>query len=106
MSDVTTEDVIYHGYRRAMGGSFIAVETPDGEQIGVVNHVAKHSPTGLSWGYGGSGAADCARSLLIAALGDDARCCVCGGTKKIVFDVSTERRCLTTLRTPTPTTLS
>ncbi|GAA1624340.1 hypothetical protein GCM10009733_021260 [Nonomuraea maheshkhaliensis] len=79
-------NVIYHGYRRAVGGSFIAIETPAGEHIGVVRHLPLHSPTGLSWGYYGSGAADCARSLLIAALDDDAACRCCKGTGNVVLD--------------------
>ena len=29
-----------------------------------VAHIVKHSPTGMSWGYGGSGPADTALSLL------------------------------------------
>lgn len=32
-----------------------------------------HSPAGLSWGYGGSGPAQCALALLADALADDAR---------------------------------
>lgn len=32
-------------------------------------HVVKHSPTGISWGYGGSGPADCALSILIDFTG-------------------------------------
>jgi hypothetical protein len=31
-------------------------------------HFIKHSPTGFSWGYGGSGPADLARCLLIDSL--------------------------------------
>jgi len=33
-----------------------------------VPHVERHSPTGFEWGYGGSGPADCARSMLMALL--------------------------------------
>lgn len=32
-------------------------------------HVVRHSPTGFEWGYGGSGPADLARSILIDAAG-------------------------------------
>jgi hypothetical protein len=35
--------------------------------------LANHSPTGLAWGYGGSGPAQCALALLAHALGDDER---------------------------------
>jgi hypothetical protein len=81
-----TDLVIYHGIHRPAGGSVILTETPDGELTGVVHHVVKHSPTGIGWGYAGSGAADCARSLLIAALGEDAaRCPQCNGTCRVVI---------------------
>lgn len=33
--------------------------------------LANHSPTGLSYGYGGSGPAQCALAILADALGDD-----------------------------------
>jgi hypothetical protein len=77
--------VVYHGYQRKAGGSVIAIENADGATIGVVRHVVKHSPTGMGWGYAGSGAADCARALLIAALGEAARCPMCAGTGKVVW---------------------
>jgi hypothetical protein len=81
-----TDDVIYHGVYRQAGGSVIVTETPDGEPTGVVHHVVKHSPTGIGWGYAGSGPADCARSLLIAALGEDAaRCAQCDGAGRVVI---------------------
>lgn len=31
-----------------------------------LNHVVRHSPTGIEWGYAGSGPADLARSVLLA----------------------------------------
>jgi hypothetical protein len=81
-----TGEVTYHGVYRQAGGSVILTETPGGELTGVVHHVVKHSPTGIGWGYAGSGAADCARSLLIAALGEDAaRCPECNGTGRVVI---------------------
>lgn len=36
-----------------------------------VEHVARHSPHGLSWGYAGKGPADAALSLLAAATGNE-----------------------------------
>ncbi|CAB1129528.1 protein of unknown function [Candidatus Hydrogenisulfobacillus filiaventi] len=36
-----------------------------------LRHVGNHSPSGFEWGYGGSGPADLARSLLADATGDD-----------------------------------
>lgn len=77
-------DVTYHG-RYQSGGSVIAVEDASGTAHGTVDHVVRHSPTGMSWGFGGSGPADCARSLLIAALGDAARCRMCAGTGKVTY---------------------
>jgi hypothetical protein len=42
----------------------------DGAPIGyALPHRVRHSPTGLSWGYGGSGPADTARSILADHLG-------------------------------------
>jgi hypothetical protein len=73
------EDVVYHGYWQEDGDSVICVEDAPGEQIGVVRHLPRRSPTGMNWGYAGSGPSDAARSLLIAALGDDAVCPVCRG---------------------------
>ena len=33
-----------------------------------VKHIIKHSPTGMAWGYGGSGPSDTARSILSLVL--------------------------------------
>ncbi len=33
-------------------------------------HAVRHSPSGPEWGYGGSGPADCARSVLLALAGE------------------------------------
>jgi hypothetical protein len=77
--------VTYHGYWSENDGSMISVEDGRGTQIGVVQHLPKHSPTGMNWGYRGSGPADAARSLLIATLGDEAACQVCRGTGRVVY---------------------
>ncbi|GAB5550264.1 MAG: hypothetical protein SangKO_100240 [Sandaracinaceae bacterium] len=37
-----------------------------------VPHAARHSPTGIEWGYGGSGPADLARSILLAIVDEQA----------------------------------
>jgi len=34
-----------------------------------LRHLVRHSPTGFEWGYGGSGPADLARSIIADALG-------------------------------------
>lgn len=35
--------------------------------------IVNHSPTGIAWGYGGSGPAQCALAILIDYLGDEER---------------------------------
>jgi len=35
--------------------------------------IVNHSPTGIAWGYGGSGPAQCALALLLDYLGDEER---------------------------------
>jgi hypothetical protein len=76
-------DVVYHGVKSSHTGAIITVETPDGEVLGVVRHIAAHSPGGMTWGYGGSGPLDCARSLLTAALGGDGEWGAYGGASVI-----------------------
>ena len=44
------ENLVYHGYQQAFGGSVIAIETAGGETAGLVRHVVKHSPTGIGSG--------------------------------------------------------
>jgi hypothetical protein len=78
-------DVIYHGVWRENGRSVINIEDEEGVQLGVVRHLPKHSPTGMNWGFAGSGSADTARSLLIAVLGDESVCAVCRGTGRVVY---------------------
>ena len=69
-------ETIYHGLWRENGCCEIAIEDEDGHRVGAVRHVPKGSPTGMNWGYAGSGPADTARSLLIEVLGrtPSARC--------------------------------
>jgi hypothetical protein len=87
-SDVSGTDpsgTIYHGLWRENGCSEIAIEDPHGRRVGTVRHVPKSSPTGMNWGYAGSGPADTARSLLIDVLGEDAVCRSCAGTGRVVY---------------------
>ena len=86
----TNVDVVYHGFHRPTGEPTVLLETTDGQQLGALEHVAFHSPTGMGWGYGGSGPADLALSLLLAALGTDAVCPACAGTGKVVLDPNDE----------------
>jgi len=78
-------EVTYHGYSYEDGAKVIHVEDAHGAQIGVVPHLLKHSPSGMNWGYAGSGPSDTARSLFIAALGEGAVCTVCAGTRRVVY---------------------
>lgn len=41
--------------------------TASGPEISVLHRVVRHSPTGMLWGYGGSGPADLALNILLAA---------------------------------------
>jgi hypothetical protein len=82
----TAVDVVYRGsHDGPAGAGAVTFEATDGSASGVLRHVVRHSPTGFSWGYSGSGPADLARSLLIAALGDDALCPGCYGARYIVW---------------------
>ena len=47
--------VLYRGYRRGLADQFIEVENQHGEVIGVLQHVVRHSPSGMNWGYVGAG---------------------------------------------------
>lgn len=42
-----------------------------GRHTNVPHRVVKHSPTGLAWGYGGSGPSDCALNVLLLFLPRD-----------------------------------
>jgi hypothetical protein len=44
------------------GARLVMVNTDEGQRL--LYHRVRHSPTGFSWGYGGSGPADLARSIL------------------------------------------
>lgn len=84
---VRLPDVTFRGYRTPDGiePAIITVTSADGTEIGTVVHARKHSPTGMAWGYEGSGAADCARSLLLAAVADCLTCPECAGTRAVFY---------------------
>jgi len=48
-----------------MSDKIILKRIPGGAVMEGCEHVVYHSPTGIEWGYGGSGPADCARSILL-----------------------------------------
>jgi len=75
---------VYRGYGpldSPAGGRLVTV-TRDGIES-PLRHIVRHSPTGMTWGYAGSGPADLARSILVDALGDQARCQLCRGTARL-----------------------
>lgn len=78
---VESESAVYYGMQHpdARPGGFVLVgDRPDLPGVGVpLHHWVKHSPDGFAWGYGGSGPADLARSLLADALGGRAICGEC-----------------------------
>ena len=60
---------IYHGMRLGERENLPPVEvTVNGEPL---THHIYHSPDGFNWGYGGSGPADLARSILWDHLGKE-----------------------------------
>jgi hypothetical protein len=60
----------YWGFRDADGQAHVVVrDDSGGEQP--LSHFVRHSPSGFEWGYGGSGPADLARSILAHHLGGD-----------------------------------
>ena len=60
---------IYKGERILSGGGRgTTMVTVDGVPLA---HRVRHSPTGFEWGYGGSGPADLARSILWEHLGEE-----------------------------------
>lgn len=57
---------LYQGLRTADG----AQVTVNGRALDPATHMVNHSPTGLEWGYAGSGPAQLALALLVDHLGD------------------------------------
>lgn len=58
---------VYLGLNTGTGGQDIRIIT--GESNKPLPHIVRHSPTGLQWGYSGSGPADTAVSILTDYLG-------------------------------------
>ncbi len=59
---------VYVGIRDADGARALVKDTATGAAA-PLRHVVRHSPTGMEWGYGGSGPSDLALSILADALG-------------------------------------
>lgn len=53
-----------------VGGQTILV-TRDHRRYNELKHIVRHSPDGFNWGYGGSGPADTALSILADCIGID-----------------------------------
>jgi hypothetical protein len=70
------ESVCYVGCRHVSGDLFEVVVVRVGQQPYHLNarlDLANHSPTGIAWGYGGSGPAQLALAILADYLQDDQR---------------------------------
>lgn len=59
----------YHGLRTSHGETYVTVRL-NGDRPRPLFHRMRHSPTGFEWGYGGSGPADLAFSILWDLLGE------------------------------------
>lgn len=75
----------YHAARYASGRVRIIAHDKESGDRYELPHIKRHSPTGMEWGYAGSGPADLARSLLIDALGPFAACPLCNGTVYVAW---------------------
>lgn len=66
---------IYSGVRRSVGDVSVTVRTLAQDQQALnekpLHHVVYHSPDGFEWGYGGSGPADLALSILADHFKDE-----------------------------------
>lgn len=62
---------IYRGSRLSSAGAADVRVQEDGEPVRILTHRVRHSPDGFQWGYGGSGPADLARSILWDVLGHE-----------------------------------
>ena len=70
MTEVTEKTgKIYYGYNTGPGSQVVWVITPKDEKY-ILKHVCRHSPNGFQWGYGGSGPADAALSILHECVGE------------------------------------
>lgn len=69
MTEVTEKTgKIYYGYNTGPGSQVVWVVTPKDEKY-ILKHICRHSPDGFQWGYGGSGPADTALSILHDCVG-------------------------------------
>ncbi len=64
---------VYHGIRMENGCAVSVEEGGEFTALDPRHDLRNHSPTGLEWGYSGSGPAQLARALAADVLGDDDR---------------------------------
>lgn len=71
-SNIEIRTTVRDGYAGARGpdGAVKVVGIRNGVQY-PLQHLVHHSPSGMEWGYGGSGPADLARSIIGDVLGTD-----------------------------------
>lgn len=62
---------IYKGYRDSAAGHQLVTKDEDLLMPGPSQKIWNHSPTGFSWGYGGSGPAQLALAILLDVTGDE-----------------------------------
>lgn len=80
---------VYVGRRHGHTGEIVVREMNDDGAVlheRPLRHHGRHSPTGLEWGYSGSGPSDAALSILVDALADKALCTICDGGGVLVWD--------------------
>lgn len=58
----------YYTAKRRLSGTRVTVEQENRPDYSLP-HICRHSPDGFEWGYGGSGPADLALSMLTDAVG-------------------------------------
>jgi Family of unknown function (DUF6166) len=59
----------YRGVNQGTSDHVVTVEDDDAGELCLLAHRMRHSPSGFSWGYAGSGPADLARSIMWEHLG-------------------------------------
>lgn len=69
-TDATTAATVYRGYRVSDAGDHLVTRNGDILMPEPSLKVWNHSPTGFSWGYGGSGPAQLALAILLDVTGD------------------------------------
>lgn len=73
MQDTKAAEVVYRGEQPASGGPGTVTVEEDGttRELDPRTDIANHSPSGLSWGFRGSGPRQLAIALLADVYGDD-----------------------------------